>query len=411
MSDVQKIKLCESDVCTGCMACKQKCKNHAIDVIYNKGFAYPQINEEKCVGCGLCMRSCPVLNIQGKSGNRHEKETTCIAAWNKDENVRMRSSSGGSFSVMAEKVFSEGGVVFGAAWDSKMNLQHRYVESPEELDALRRSKYVQSDTKNTFNEVREFLRKGRKVLYCGTPCQIAGLTAFLGYKDYDNLIKVDVICQGVPSNEIFKKYISEVEAAHGVEVIDANFRSKDRGWRCGLLLLLLLRVRNGGKTFWKKRVLTDNEYYNAFIKEYFMRESCYDCQFKCNHQGYYSDISIADFWRIGKNIPLNVEKYEHGISAVIVNTQKGKLFFEQCQDNLVVIQRTWNEFMTNGGMYPCHKRQNNDEAYEYLQTHSWRDTQQKYFPLSLKHRIKVALFLGLGEKRVRVILKLLGKIK
>lgn len=290
-----------------------------------------------------------------------------------------------------------------------MNLIHKYIETSAGLDALRRSKYVQSDTKNTFNEVQQFLREGRKVLYCGTPCQIAGLTAFLGYKNYENLIKVDVICQGVPSNEIFKKYISEIEKTHGVEVMDANFRSKDRGWRCGLLLLL--RVRNGGKTFWKKRVLEKNEYYNAFIKEYFMRESCYDCQFKCNHQGYYSDISIADFWRIGKHIPLNVDNYEHGISAVIVNTQKGKAFFEQCQNNLVVIQRTWDEFMTNGGMFSCHKRKNNDEAYEYLQTHSWKETQQKFFPLTLKSRIKIALFLGLGEKRLRMILKLVGKIK
>lgn len=113
MSDVQKIKLCEHNVCTGCMACKQKCKNDAIGIIYDKGFAYPLIDETKCVECGLCIRSCPVLNMQGKNGNRHEAETTCIAAWNKDDDVRMRSSSGGSFSVMAENILSEGGVVFG----------------------------------------------------------------------------------------------------------------------------------------------------------------------------------------------------------------------------------------------------------------------------------------------------------
>lgn len=410
MSDeLRKINLCTRHECTGCMACKQKCKHHAISVVYDKGFAYPKIDDTKCIECGLCMRSCPILNKQGKTGNKHEKETICIAAWNKNEEVRMKSSSGGSFSVMAEKVLADGGVVFGAAWDSHMNLLHQYVDKSTDLDALRRSKYVQSNTKNTFNEVQDFLRR-RKVLYCGTPCQIAGLTAFLGYKDYDNLIKVDVICQGVPSNEIFKKYISEIEDSHGVEVVDANFRSKDKGWRCGLLLLLL-RVRDRSKTYWKKRVFGKNEYYNAFIKEYFMRDSCYDCQFKCNHQGYYSDISIADFWRIGKHIPLNVKNYEHGISAVIVNTQKGKAFFEQCQNNLVVIQRTWDEFMTNGGMYPCNKRKNNDEAYEYLQTHSWHETQQKYFPLSFKSRIKVALYLGLGERYLRVILKLLGKIK
>ena len=411
MEKIKQIKLCDYDACTGCMACKQKCKHDAITVIYEKGFSYPHINEEKCVRCGMCMRSCPVLNINHAHGNKHEKEAVCLAAWNKDESIRMRSSSGGSFSVMAEKVLADDGVVFGAAWDSEMNLRHTYVTSNSDLDTLRRTKYVQSDTKNTFNEVLQFLREGKKVLYCGTPCQIAGLTAFLGYKEYENLIKVDVICQGVPSNKIFKKYISEIEEKYGVEVLDANFRSKDSGWRCGLLLLLLLRVRKGNRKYWKKRTFSNNEYYNAFIREYFMRDSCYDCQFKCSHQGYYSDISIADFWRIGKHIPLQADKYEKGISAVIVNTSKGKNFFESCHDNLVVIERTWDEFMTNGGMYPCHKRSNNDVAYEYLMSHSWQETQQKFFPLSLKSKLKTALFLGLGERRLRTILKLIGKIK
>lgn len=409
VKSTKEIKLCSHADCTGCMACKQKCRHEAISVTYEKGFAYPEIDADKCVSCGLCVNSCPVLNAKGAKGNTHENETVCLAAWNKDEHVRMNSSSGGSFSVMAEKVLTDGGVVFGAAWSEGMNLCHRYIESSEELDALRRSKYVQSDTGNTFNEVQRFLREGRKVLYCGTPCQIAGLTAFLGYKEYDNLIKVDVICQGVPSNEIFKKYVSEIEDKYGVEVIDANFRSKDRGWRCGLLLLL--RARKGGKTYWIKRVFSKNAYYNAFIQEYFMRDSCYDCKFKCNHQGYYSDISIADFWRIGKNIPFQAEKYEKGISAVIVNTAKGKSFFAECHNTLNVIERTWDEFMTNGGMYPCHKRKNNDEAYGYLQSHSWEETQAKYFPLSLKRKIKIFLFLLVGEKGIRRMLKMLGKIK
>ncbi len=407
---IEHIKLCGRDACTGCMACKQKCKKGAINIVLDKGFWYPEINEEKCVHCGLCMTSCPVLNMKGMKGNTHEEETTCLAAWNKDETVRMRSSSGGAFSVMAEKVLSEGGVVFGAALDSKMNLCHKYIETSDDLDALRRSKYVQSDTCNTFMEVLKFLHAGRKVLYCGTPCQIAGLTAFLGYKEYDNLIKVDVICQGVPSNEIFKKYISEIESKYKVNVVDANFRSKEKGWRCGLLLLLL-RVRQGNKKYWIKRTFGNNEYYNAFIQEFFMRESCYDCQFKCNHQGYYSDVSIADFWRIGKNISFDVDKYEKGISAVIVNTSKGKTFFESCNDNLVVTCRSWEEFMSNGGMYPCHKRKNNDEAYGYLLEHTWKETQEKYFPLSLKRRVKIAFFLGMGERRLRTVLKMMGKIK
>jgi len=403
------IDLCDVQDCTGCMACRQKCSQGAISEVLRNGFLYPIIDRDKCIKCGACVVSCPVLNVKKKTGNLHENEKICLAAYNRDDNIRMKSSSGGTFSVMAEKVLANGGIVFGAAWDKEMNLRHKYIENFVELDSLRRSKYVQSNTLDTFKEAFSFLKKGRQVLYCGTPCQIAGLTAFLGYKEYDNLIKVDVICQGVPSNEIFKKYISEIEKKYGVEVLDANFRSKDRGWRCGLLLLLL--VRKGKRKYWLKRVLDRNEYYNAFIKEYFMRESCYDCQFKCSHQGYYSDVSIADFWRIGKSLPLKVENYEKGISAVIINTEKGKTFFESCNASLIVIERAWNEFMTNGGMYSCRKKENNEEALQFLLTHSWKETQAKFFPVGLKERLKNGLYLVLGERWLRVIFKITGKIK
>lgn len=248
----KEIRLVDHASCTGCMACRQKCKRNAISVIYEKGFAFPYINQEMCVGCGRCVQACPVLNVRNVPGNTHEKESVCLAAWNKDAGVRMKSSSGGAFSAMAEKVLAQKGVVFGAAWDERMNLRHKYVGDVAELDSLRRSKYVQSDTLDTFNEVRDFLKEGRAVLYCGTPCQIAGLTSFLDYKDYSNLVKVDVVCQGVPSGLMLKKYISEIERKHGVKVLDANFRSKTYGWRCGLLLLLL--VQKGNRRYWMKRV-------------------------------------------------------------------------------------------------------------------------------------------------------------
>lgn len=140
-----------------------------------------------------------------------------------------------------------------------------------------------------------------------------------------------------------------------------------------------------------------------------MRESCYACPFKCNRHGYYSDISIADFWRIGKTKPLDVDDYEKGISAVIVNTEKGRTFFKSLVPDLEVIERTWDEFMTNGGMYPCHKRKDNDKAYEFLSCHSWRETQKRYFPYAMRARLRTALYLGLGEKTIRNLMKLMGR--
>lgn len=410
MENENRITLCGHNECTGCMACKQKCSKNAISCKEINGFLYPYIDRDICVGCGICVSVCPVLNTRCIKGKTHDKDKECIAAWNKDDEVRMRSSSGGVFSAMAERIFEDGGIVFGAVWSADLKLEHQYIRDKAKLDRLRRSKYVQSDTKNTYNEVYRFLQEGYKIMYCGTPCQIAGLTSFLGHKDYENLVKVDVICQGVPSQKLFKKYINEIAASENCEVIDANFRSKENGWRCGLLLLLL-QCRDKARTFIKEMLYGRNAYYNAFIKEYFMRDSCYGCKFKNCDFGYYSDVTIADFWRVGNVIPLDVENYEYGINAVIINTQRGKSFFESCADKLIVVERTWEEFASNGGLRRSHKRANNGEAYNYLQNHSWMDTQKKYFPLTMRERLKIFCYITIGEKRIRKIFRIIGRIK
>lgn len=402
-----KYSLCDLQTCTGCMACKQKCKFGAISIREVNGFSYPDIDESRCKHCGLCVKVCPILTPSDRSGVKLGSTGKCLAMWNKDSSIRMKSSSGGVFSILASYVLKLGGVVFGAAWNDNMVLEHKAVTSMDELDVLRKSKYVQSDTKNTFGEVLDYLKRNKLVLYCGTPCQIAGLDSFLSHKEYDNLLMVDVLCQGVPSPWAFKKYITEVEAEKGVKITDANFRSKLHGWRCGLMLLL--RSERNGQSF--SRSCNNNEYYNAFIKEYFMRESCYNCQFKNHSQGYYSDLTIADFWRIGDLIPFHVQKYEQGISAVLVNTPKGEKILDVCKGQYEMLERDFSEFATNGGIYNSRKPQNNNEAFDFLKTHSWRQTQDKYFPLSLKQILKIKLHLLLGGQRIRMIRKMMGKTK
>lgn len=403
---MKEIQLCSRNDCTGCMACKQKCQFGAIDVVTVDGFDYPSINIEKCRQCGMCSSSCPIINLRRRTGNCHKIDTKCFAVWSKNVDIRMMSSSGGVFSVLAEYVISQGGIVFGAAWDDTMKLVHKGIVNVGQIGELRRSKYVQSDTANTFNEVKNKLRENQKVLFCGTPCQVAGLTSFLGDTNLDNLLTVDVLCQGVPSPHFFRKYIHEIENVTGWSVVDVNFRTKKYGWRCGLLLLLLLlRSPDGKKTRYIKRVLSNNEYYNSFIQEFFMRPSCYDCQFKCNHQGYYSDLTIADFWRIGKNVPFDVKDFSKGISAVLINTQKGSTAFYACENDIEVIERTWKEFATNGGLRSSHVPRNNKEAIEYLKNHSWRETQEKYFPMTWKRKIVHIAYLLLGEEIIRKIAK------
>lgn len=402
-STFRDVNLCNVSQCTGCMACVQKCKVGAIETKSIDGFLFPSINTEKCKKCGLCMTVCPILNLKNSKGNCHENTTICLAAWNKKDDIREKSSSGGVFSAFAEQILSSKGVVFGAAWNSEMELEHKYVENISELDSIRRSKYVQSNTKNSFYEVECFLKEGRRVLYCGTPCQIAGLKNFLG-KDYQNLILVDILCQGVPSPELFKTYVKEIETKYGSKVVDANFRSKEKGWRCGLSLWL--RLANGKDV---RRTLDNNEYYNAFIQEFFCRPSCYSCGFKKQKLGYYSDITVADFWRIGNKIPLPKaveQNYTKGISAIVVNTSSGKIFLDECSSRIEILERTWDEFSTNGGLNVCKEPFNNTVAKEYLIEHGWHDAQQKFFPLKKKRKLKNILMLIFGEKTLRKFVKM-----
>lgn len=402
------VELCSKELCTGCMACKQICKLYAIKSQYIDGFLHPVINTEKCVECGQCVAVCPVINKAQMIGQTHSEAETCLAVWNKNDEVRMSSSSGGVFSAFSEKILSEGGVVFGAAWNENLTLIHEGIEDISQLDRLRRSKYVQSDTRDTFRRAEVYLKEGRKVLYCGTPCQIAGLKFFLGHKDYDNLICIDVLCQGVPSPLLFRKYIGEIESEKGIRIEDCNFRTKEYGWRCGLLLLLRGRKNNRQRDM--KLFFEKNSYYRSFFKEYFMRPSCYDCVFKNNQQGYYSDITIADFWRIGTKIPLNVPDYEKGISAVVVNTTKGKSFFCKCAESLEMVERTFSEFSTNGGLRCSEKPKNNDDAFEYLQNHTWKETQQRFFPVTWHVRksiIQRMLLQRKGFNRITTLIKII----
>lgn len=405
----EEIHLCDQSLCTGCMACRQICKVGAISTKKIDGFLYPDINKDVCKACGLCMNACPVLNLKGQKGKCHENTQTCFAAWNKSVDVRMKSSSGGVFSALAEQVLLKGGVVFGAAWDSNMVLKHKAVERLEDLEAIRRSKYVQSDVGETYRQTERFLKDDRVVLYCGTPCQIAGLRRYL-MKDYANLILVDFLCQGVPSQSLLLKYVQEIEKKYKARVVDANFRTKKNGWRSGLFLLLL-SLENGKKV---ECILEKNEYYNSFIREFFLRQSCYDCSFKKNKLGYFSDITLADFWRIGNKIllPKEVEKsYAKGISAVVVNTEKGRLFLERCSNKIETLERTWDEFSTNGGLYPSQKPLNNDKAKLYLANNGWRKTQKKFFPLTVKKKVKILLLLSIGEQTIRNMKRFLRRKK
>ena len=394
------IKLCERSLCTGCMSCRQSCAHNAIDITTIDDFDYPFINNQVCVQCGRCISACPIINKK-KEGIKHKDSNICFAAWHKNDTIRKNSSSGGVFSAFCSYIFSKGGVVFGAAWDD-MKLKHIGVQDDKDLRKIRRSKYVQSDTSVSYIEVKKSLSIGKTVLFSGTPCQIAGLYAFLNYKNYPDLFTIDVICQGVPSPHLFNQYIKEIEGKYKKNVIDVNFRNKKRGWRTSSKMLEVF-FSKGKHRINKFLFLHNNSYYRAFYKEYFMRPSCYDCSFKNSTRGYYSDITIGDFWRIGNTIPFYDKDKEKGVSVILVNTEKGQCLFDNCKSIIEYRNRTWEEFATNGGIYCSKCPTTNNEARIFLKNHSWEQTQKKYFPLSIKETIKDLSMIILGEKYYNII--------
>lgn len=215
----------DPQTCTGCGACAARCPQRAIRMeIGEEGFVWPVVDTDKCVGCGLCARICPAEHPVCENAEKPE----CLAAAAADE-LRRDSSSGAVFPLLAERVLQEGGTVFGAARDEDGTVRHIGVDDLDGLRKLKSSKYVQSETGNCYRQAEELLKAGREVLFSGTPCQIAGLNAFLGRK-YDNLLTVDVVCHGVPSPLAFRRYAEELTEEGKKKVLAVNFRDKVRGW-------------------------------------------------------------------------------------------------------------------------------------------------------------------------------------
>lgn len=300
--------------CVGCTACVSACQSTAIKMQRDaEGFQTPYLsNANACTDCNLCRKVCPVLNLKSEVKNEEQGYIAQI----KDKKIRLESASGGMFSAIAITVLKNGGVVYGAAYNEKFEVIHISVETQEELWRLRNSKYVQSNLSGVFNRIKKQLVAGRLVCFSGTPCQIEGLKAFL-QKEYDNLLLVDVVCHGVSSPLIWEKYLQMIRKFAPTKLY---FRWKHYGYKYSTMSAF----NADGKEVYFSGVESD-KMLRAYFTNNCDRESCYNCLFKKRYR--VSDFTIWDCFQ---------PKYfckefddDCGTSCVLVNSQKGKYYFEQ----------------------------------------------------------------------------------
>lgn len=296
--------------CCGCRACEQACPPKAITMSTDaEGFIYPHVDLDICINCGLCSKVCPIDNAE----TAKNKRGNFYVVVNKNHEELMRSSSGGVFTAIAGYVLSKEGVVYGAAFQEGLVLQHIRVNTKEGLEKLRGSKYLQSNTADVYSQVRQDLRNGKLVYFVGTGCQVAGLKLFLK-KNYDNLVTSDLVCHGTPSQKMFDIFVEQLQKKRHLILDGYKFRDKRvNGWSCSSS-----SSSSRNKTVWYDKIM--NAYSNVFLSGAIDRESCYECPFACGERC--GDITLADYWSVRKHHP-SID-YQYGVSCISVNTEKGK---------------------------------------------------------------------------------------
>lgn len=365
----------DASQCCGCAACADACPVEAVYILEDGlGFSYPQINSEICIGCGRCQSVCAFQN----SGEKN----TPIASYalrNKSKEKVSASSSGAFFPEIAQCVIEEGGSVFACAFDSELNAVHMKAQSAEELDKFKGSRYIQSKTEGIFKAVKESLSDG-KVLFVGTSCQVDALKKYLG-KPRSNLITVDVICRGVPSQRLFDDYIDSLEKARGARVVSYSFRAKKIK---GEIQDIYAEFSNG-KTY--SRAPSDDDFKSMYAKTLTLRPSCYSCKY--NSVNRVGDLTLGDFWGINKVMPDFAGS--NGNSLIIVSSQKGKALFDKVKERFDYREAKTEDIMQPSLVKPAEETQQVKEFREDYKAHGYSYVVSKYCPRSAMDKFKAKL--------------------
>lgn len=330
-------EICSLPQCTGCYACYNACPSGCITMLpLENGHLYPQIDKSRCTGCGLCRKTCPVHS----PAEKHRPLAT-YASYSKDQVEKKMSTSGGVASVLSAYVVRNGGVVYGCAVSSGLQVEHVRIDTAGELYKLRGSKYVQSKIGTVYRQIKEDLKQHRQVLFIGTPCQVAGLHRYI--KDKTGLITADLICHGVPSQQLFDKYVSEL--LHGQPATGVSFRSRE-GYRLKL---------SGDSGILYDASFRKDLFLTGFLKGLFFRASCYQCPYASSER--ISDITLGDFWGLGK-LEKIVFPPDGKISVVLENTSAGSELYHACSGDLIHEKRELREAVNGNLHLRCTSKKN-----------------------------------------------------
>lgn len=391
------ITLYESkDKCCGCSACQSICPTNAIQMISDgDGFLYPHVQKDKCIECEMCIKTCVF-----KSTRSNEKTPiNAYAAINKDKEVLINSSSGGVFGAVATKVLEKNGVVFGCSMNGKYEANHVYITNLNQLKALQGSKYIQSNIGESYKKVKEYLNSDKKVLFSGTPCQVDGLKSYLKI-DYDNLITTDIICHGVPSPKFFKDYMNYLERKENLRILKFNFRDTDINYMSCAGKITYIK---GKKVCQRKMTYHLDCFYNYFMYGVIFRECCYKCPYTNGNRP--GDLTMGDYWGVQNYHP--EIKTDKGVSALLVNTQKGVDLVSEL--NLDIINTNFNNILNHNSnlVHPTPMNKDRDSVFklyresgiEAVVDNFYRKLGFKYYyyyiknmiPISTKRRLKKIL--------------------
>lgn len=389
-------KLCAQQDCTLCMACANICPNKAIHLSTDgNGYEKLFVNSEECIDCGLCSRVCERRNKVVRNS-----PIACFAAQATDKTKLRNSASGGAFQMIARYVLKNGGVCYGSEGklaNGQYTAYHTRIDSYEDLQRILNSKYVSSLVSDTYCQAKSDLEDGRFVLFCGTPCQIQGLKAFLG-KDYENLLTTDLICHGVTSAKLFNDYLDEVEKRESVTIVDYQFRDKSISWGTNFCYSC---YKNSGSA---KRIKVRHcpreasSYMIHYLKGNIFRENCYQCSLSEGRR--VSDFTLGDYWEIETEHPEFVIKSKpcislrRGVSCILVNTHKAKEFMQNISSEMILYEVTFESVAAhNGNLNESSKRGKGRDSF--LQTYR----EQGYSAIEEQYRRKV------GKKAVIYNLK------